>query len=197
MPYLFLLLRYEGMESFLIKVDTAHPLDLVIANAGISGSVLGDAPFEEKIKRIYEVNVLGVFNTFNPLLQRLRDRKNGQFAVVGSLSGFFDLPRGTAYGSSKAAVFNYCRGLRGVLEPHNVGVTIICPGFVQTNFTKFTVAQGRSTPFLMSSEKACGIIKSGLEKNLPVIGKFLPASSLLLFMSQLRLIPSVFLLFLP
>lgn len=160
----------KGLEAFMLKVDATHPLDLVVANAGVSGSVLGDIPFEEKLVKVYDINVYGVFHTINPILAKFQERKAGQIAVVGSLSGFFDVPRSTAYGSSKAAVQAFCRGLRGLMKPYGVGVTIVCPGFVQTNFTKFTLAQGRSTPFIISSERAATIIKSGLESNPPIIG---------------------------
>ena len=163
----------KGLDAFILRVDAAHPLDLVIANAGVSGSMLGDIPFEQKLLKIYEINVTGVFNTVNPILSKFKERQNGQIAVVGSLSGFFDVPRSTAYGSSKAAVQAFCRGLRGLMKPYNVGVTIVCPGFVQSNFTKFTHKQGRPTPFLITSEKAADLIKSGLEKNPSTIGKSL------------------------
>jgi len=160
----------KGLEAFILRVDAAHPLDLVIANAGISGHMLGDKPWEEKVAKIFEVNVTGVFNTVNPILSKFKERQNGQIAVVGSVSGFFDFPRTTAYSASKGAVFNYCRGLRGLLKPYNVGVTVICPGYVETKFTQHTHSLKRATPFLMDTDRASGIIISGLQSDDSVIG---------------------------
>jgi len=158
-----------GLEKFIRKVDEEHQLELVIANAGVSGGVIGEKPFEEKTRQIFDINVNGVFNTINPILAKFRDRKHGQIAVVASLSGMFDFPRSAAYSASKVCMMTYFRSLRALMKPHNVCVNVICPGYVQTNFTQFSHTQGRATPFLMSSEKASNIIIHGLAIDKPII----------------------------
>jgi len=175
----------SSLASFIHKVDDEHPLDLVIANAGVSGGIIGDKPHEEKIKIMFDINVTGVFNTINPILARFRDRKAGQIAVVASLSGIFDYPRSAAYSASKVALITYCRSLRGLMKPYNVAVNAICPGYVQTKFTQYSHAQGRSTPFLMSPERASSIIASGLAYNKPVIAFPLQMYMLVSMMSVL------------
>ena len=65
----------EAMAAAVRLVDDAHPLDLVIANAGISGAVQGDGG---SVARLFAVNVLGVVHTVEPLLPRLVERGTGR-----------------------------------------------------------------------------------------------------------------------
>jgi short-subunit dehydrogenase len=59
-------------------------------------------------------------------------RKNGQLAVMASLSSLFPLMAAPDYAAAKANVLSLGRALRGYLAPHKVGVTVLCPGFVRT-----------------------------------------------------------------
>ena len=58
----------EAMAQAVTLVDDAHPVDLVVANAGVSGAVLGSG---ESIARLFAVNVMGVVHTVEPLLPRM------------------------------------------------------------------------------------------------------------------------------
>ena len=79
----------ERFAGWLTSFDDAHPVDLVIANAGISidkdNSSLDDFSV---IRKTLDVNVGGVLNTVEPLLSRMIARKRGQIAVVASLASF-------------------------------------------------------------------------------------------------------------
>ena len=94
----------ETFAAWLTAFDDAHPVDLVIANAGISidkdNSSLDDFSV---IRKTLDVNVGGVLNTVEPLLPRLIARKQGQIAIVSSLASFIGLPYSASYNASKAA----------------------------------------------------------------------------------------------
>ena len=83
----------DALATWLIAFDDAHPVDLILANAGISidkdNSSLDDFAV---IRKTLDVNVGGVLNTVEPLLSRLIARKNGQIAIVSSLASFIVLP---------------------------------------------------------------------------------------------------------
>ncbi|MDA0239704.1 MAG: SDR family NAD(P)-dependent oxidoreductase, partial [Proteobacteria bacterium] len=93
-----------AMGEWLTAQDDTAPIDLVIANAGISGDTSGvtasDAIGREE--QIYAVNILGVRNTIDPLVARFRGRGHGQIGLVSSLAGFRGLPSAPAYAASKA-----------------------------------------------------------------------------------------------
>lgn len=153
----------ERLAAWLQGFDDAYPVDLVIANAGISidkdNSSLDDFSI---IRRTMEVNIDGVLNTIEPLLQRMRARRNGQIAMVSSLAGFIGLPYSASYNASKAAIRVWGESIRYVLKKNDIGVSVICPGFV---ISRITSDAPFPMPFLMTAAKASGIIRRGLARN--------------------------------
>ncbi|HSH99664.1 MAG TPA: SDR family NAD(P)-dependent oxidoreductase [Reyranella sp.] len=156
-----------ALAAWLTAFDDAHPVDLVVANAGISidkdNSSLDDFSL---VRRTMAVNVDGVFNTVEPLVGRMMARHRGQIAVVSSLASFFGLPYSASYNASKAAVRVWGESIRFVLKKSGIGVSVICPGFV---VSRLTADAPFPMPFLMSSAQASAIIRSGLERNRPRI----------------------------
>lgn len=157
----------DAMADWLRAADAAAPVDLVIANAGISAGSGLTGETETQARRIFAVNVDGAFNTVFPLLDAMRARKRGQIALVSSLAGFRGFPGAPAYCASKAAVRVWGEGLRGELAPHGIGVSVICPGFVRS---RITARNPFPMPFLMDADKAATIIKNGLAANRGRIG---------------------------
>lgn len=151
-----------AMAAFIARVDTTSPIDLVIANAGISGGISALKDFDAHLRAIFAVNVDGVFNTIHPLLPHFIRRGHGQVAIVSSMAGFRGMPGAVAYCASKAATRAYGEGLRGKLAPQGIAVSTILPGFVRSRMT----ARNRfPMPFLMDSDRAARIIRRGLAAN--------------------------------
>ena len=153
----------DALGRWLTTFDDAHPVDLILANAGISidkdNSSLDDFSV---IRQTLDVNVAGVLNTVEPLLARLIARKSGQIGIVSSLAGFFGLPYAASYNASKAAVRVWGESIRYVLKKDGIGVSVICPGFVTS---RLTASAPFPMPFMMSAEKASAIIRKGLAAN--------------------------------
>lgn len=151
----------EAMQGWLCTFDEKTPIDLLIANAGISGGS-GGGDGTEATYRIFATNVDGVLHTVLPITPRMAARKKGQVAIISSLAGIRGLPSAPAYSASKAAVRALGEGLRGELGGQGVKVNVVCPGYVKTPLTdKNTFPM----PFLMPAEKAAVIIRKGLERN--------------------------------
>ena len=148
--------------QWLDGVYSMSPIDLVIANAGISGGTAGGAEDLEQVRRIFAVNVDGVFNTVHPAIALMAARRRGQIAIMSSLAGFRGFPGAPAYCASKAAVRSYGESLRGALAPDGIEVSVICPGFVRS---RMTAANPFKMPFLMNAGRAARIIKRGLARN--------------------------------
>ncbi len=153
----------ETFAAWLTAFDDSHPVDLVIANAGISidkdNSSLDDFSV---IRRTLDVNVGGVLNTVEPLLSRMIARKRGQIAVVASLASFIGLPYSASYNASKAAVRVWGESIRYVLKKDGIGVSVVCPGFV---VSRMTAQAPFPMPFLMTAARASAIIRRGLAGN--------------------------------
>jgi len=152
-----------ALAAWLTRFDEVHPVELLVANAGISidngNSSLDDF---SRLRQTMAVNVDGLFNTVEPLVGRMMQRRRGQIAVVSSLAGFFGLPHAASYNASKAAVRVWGESIRYVLQRHGVGVSVICPGFVST---RINANAPFKMPFLMTAPRAATIIRRGLAAN--------------------------------
>ena len=153
-----------GMESSIYQIDDEIPLDLVIANAGISAGsdgLQGDA-LGHLTRQLFDVNVHGLLNTVLPTLDRMRPRRSGQIALVSSMAGFRGFPGAEAYCATKAAVRVYGEGLRVSAAAEGISVSVICPGYVRSAMTS---ANDFPMPFLMNADRAARIIRHGLAAN--------------------------------
>jgi short-subunit dehydrogenase len=151
-----------AMESWLLASDARDPLDLVVANAGVSGGTSDKGEGPEQTRRIFEINVTGVLNTVLPAIPPMQRRGRGQIALMSSVASFRGMPGAPAYSASKAAVRAYGEALRGALAPSGIHVSVICPGFVRSRMTD---ANPFPMPFLMDADRAARIIRRGLERD--------------------------------
>jgi short-subunit dehydrogenase len=152
----------QAMERFLAAAEEFAPLELIIANAGISGGsgLSGESP--EQARRIFAVNLDGVLNTVLPALPFLRKRSRGQVGLMSSLASFRGFPGAPAYCASKAAVRVWGEGMRPLLAADGIGLSVICPGFVTS---RMTAGNPFPMPFLMDSARAARIVVEGLAAN--------------------------------
>ena len=103
----------EAMAKALVSIDALMPIDVLIANAGISFGPKSDVSEEEGARTTFRTNVDGMFNTIFPVLERMRSRQRGQIALMSSLATFpLSEPHSGAYTASKAAirVYGECKG---------------------------------------------------------------------------------------
>jgi short-subunit dehydrogenase len=155
------------VAEWLRAFDSRAPVSLVIANAGMVVGTAGDgieppaASYE-----LLETNLLGALNVIHPILPAMIGRGQGQIALTSSLAAFFPLTDMPSYSASKAALLSYGLALRQSLSAHGIGVSVICPGYVQTEIFK---QQSGAKPFSISADAAARLIVRGLERNRPVI----------------------------
>jgi NADP-dependent 3-hydroxy acid dehydrogenase YdfG len=165
----------EGLKAWIERIDDARPIDLVIANAGISTGRGALGEDEAAIRRVFATNLDGVLNTVLPLLPRMIARHQGQIALMSSLAAFRGLPTGPSYSASKAAVKALGEAWRLKLAPNGIRVSVICPGFVTT---RMTARNNFRMPFLLSAAESAEIIARGLARDHGRIAFPLPMTAL-------------------
>jgi short-subunit dehydrogenase len=158
----------HALGDWLRELDQASPIDLVIANAGIStgtppGEQVEDA---DASYLLMETNVLGVLNTIHPLLPLMLARGRGQIAIMASISSMIPLRDWPSYGASKAAVVNYGLAMRDRVYAAGVRINVLCPGYTTTPMT--TRIKGWR-PLEMSPDKAAERIIRGLARDREMI----------------------------
>jgi len=149
----------DAMDRLICAWDADIPIDLVIANAGLSQK--GEES-RESVEKIIAVNLGGVINTIYPLIPAMKQRGRGQIAVISSLAGFRGMPTAVSYSAAKNAVRALGDALRPTLKAYGIGVNVICPGFIKTPLTDVNPFP---MPFLMSAEKAAKVIAGAIAKN--------------------------------
>jgi short-subunit dehydrogenase len=112
-----------------------HAVDVVIANAGYSVSGTLQMLTLEDYRRQYETNVFGVLRTVYETLPALR-ASSGRLVIMGSVAGHAAAPGASAYASSKFAVRALADSLRGDLRREGIGLTLISPGFVDSDIRR-------------------------------------------------------------
>lgn len=110
-------------------------IDLLINNGGVSqrSKILGTN--FSVFKTLIEVDYLGSVALSHALLPYFVAQQKGHFAVVSSVMGKYASPYRAGYCGAKHALHGFFDALRMEHEKDNINVTMICPGFVQTNVT--------------------------------------------------------------
>lgn len=152
------------LSEWLTTENDKTPIDLVIANAGISAGTAGmdQSDLIPHIKQIYDVNITGALNTLEPILPSMIKRQSGQIAFVSSMASYAPWPGAPAYASSKTAIRFLGNSLRGTLSEHGIKVSVICPGFIKSRITD---KNDFPMPFFKKAGYAAQKIAKGLEKN--------------------------------
>jgi short-subunit dehydrogenase len=106
-------------------------IDGVVANAGFGVAGLADGLTLADYRRQLDTNLFGVLGAFMAAKSELK-KNSGFFGVVGSVNSYLSIPTASAYAMSKFAVRAFTEALYWEMKPLNVGVTLVCPGFVKT-----------------------------------------------------------------
>jgi short-subunit dehydrogenase len=142
------------------------PIDLAIANAGVSIPTHSTKFKLDDAEQIIRVNVLGMMYLFDAVIPSMVERRSGHFVGVASIAGLRGLPTAAPYSASKAAMQAFLEAVRIELAPYGVHVTTVNPGFVATPMTdknRFRM------PFLMQPDEAAVVIADGIERQARVV----------------------------
>lgn len=159
----FDLLDAAATDAWMRGFDAAHPIDLLIVNAGVFTGHGADRVMEgnDEIVAMLRTNLESATTTIAAVLPMLRGRRRGRIAIVGSLAALHPLPDAPAYSASKAGLMSYGEALREWLIPDGVAVTLVYPGHIATNLVATQIG---ALPMMLSAEAAANRIKSGLDR---------------------------------
>jgi len=110
------------------------PLDVLVNNAGVGWMGLVEDMPSAEVRRLFEVNVLGLIDLTQRVLPCMLERRRGHIVNVGSAGGWVAVPPITVYSATKFAVAGFTEGLRRELQGRGVSVGLISPGPLATEF---------------------------------------------------------------
>lgn len=117
------------------RVEAAlGPVDVVVANAGIGAFGPFAATDVDEIDRLTRVNWLGTAYVIRAVLPGMVERRRGHVAVVASIAGRMGAPLEALYSATKFAQVGLAEALEVELAPYGIGVSVVHPGPVATDF---------------------------------------------------------------
>jgi len=162
--------KVEQMSKTVL--DKFGRIDILVNNAGfaIYGSVL-ELKIEE-IESQMETNYFGMAYCTKAFLPKMLEQKAGHIVNVASVAGSFGLPGIASYCASKFAMLGFSEGLHHELKGTGVGITVVSPIMVRTNFfdhPSFKSMPKYSPTSLSSKTVAKAIVKASTSPRLEII----------------------------
>lgn len=132
-------------------------IDVLFNNAGISQRSSVEETEMAVYQKIMNLNFFGVVALTKAVLPTMRKQKSGHIAVTSSLSGKLSTPMRSGYCASKHALHGFFDALRAEVYDENIGVSLICPGYIRTNISLNAVAADGSKFGKMDENQANGM----------------------------------------
>ncbi|MDB5931090.1 MAG: family NAD(P)-dependent oxidoreductase [Polaromonas sp.] len=140
------------------SVLAAGPLDVMLYCAGYYKELRATAFDLPEMLKHSEVNYHGALYLIDAVLPAFLARGAGHISLISSVAGYGGLPKSLAYGPTKAALINLAETLYLDLQDSRIGISLVCPGFVETPLT----AQNQfAMPALISPAEAAHEILQG------------------------------------
>lgn len=131
--------KEEDMEQVIKKtIDEFGHVDLLVNNAGVGFFKLTEEVTVEEWKKVFEVNVQGVFLATKAVLPHMKERKSGTIITISSDVGRYTIPNGAAYTATKYAVQGFSGSVAQEVREYGIRVGTINPGMVDTYFANST-----------------------------------------------------------
>ncbi|MBV7508121.1 SDR family oxidoreductase [Bacillus sp. sid0103] len=131
--------KEEDMIAVVNKtIDTYGSVDLLVNNAGVGFFKLTEEVSLEEWKKVFEVNVQGVFLATKAVLPHMKNRKSGTIINISSDVARYTIPNGAAYTATKYAVQGFSGSVAQEVREYGVRVGTVNPGMVDTYFAEST-----------------------------------------------------------
>ncbi|NWH07241.1 MAG: SDR family oxidoreductase [Alphaproteobacteria bacterium] len=124
----------EAAKAQVDALTKGRGVDVLINNAGYAQVGPIERVSDAQWRAQYETNVFGVLRMLRAFVPQMRERRQGRIINVSSVVGRLALPFFGPYNSTKHAIEAISDSLRQELAPHNVFVTLIEPGAINTGF---------------------------------------------------------------
>jgi len=132
-------------------------IDIVMLNAGISQRTNIEDTSMEMIRKIMEINYFAPVAIAKALLHKMIGRGGGRIAVTTSIAGRFGFPLRCGYSSSKFALYGFFETLQAEYHKDGIKVTLVCPGRVSTNISRYALDKGGKPHGIMDPGQASGM----------------------------------------
>ena len=127
---------WDDVDAAFGKVEAEQgPVEVVVANAGITKDTLIALMSEETFTSVLDTNLTGAFRVAKRAIKTMMRARKGRIILISSVVGLSGGPGQANYAASKAGMVGLARSLARELGSRNITANVVAPGFVNTDMT--------------------------------------------------------------
>lgn len=121
--------------AFAEVVEKLGPIEVLVANAGITKDTLIMRMTDEEFDSVIETNLGGTFKVVKRAIKGMVKQRFGRIVLISSVVGLFGSAGQVNYSSSKSALVGMARSLTRELGSRGITANVVAPGFIETDMT--------------------------------------------------------------
>lgn len=126
----------ESVDAAFAEVEEKHgPVEVLVANAGITDNMLLMRLSEEQFTRVIDANLTGAFRCAKRATKAMQRAKWGRMIFLGSVVATSGIPGQVNYAASKAGLIGMARSIAREIGSRNITANVVAPGFIDTDMT--------------------------------------------------------------
>jgi 3-oxoacyl-[acyl-carrier protein] reductase len=134
-----------AVEAAFVDAETAHgPVEILVANAGITADTLLLRMSEDDWSSVIETNLTGTFRLAKRAAKGMLRQRRGRIILISSVVGMLGSAGQVNYAASKAGLVGMARSLARELGSRSITTNVVAPGFVETDMTAVLTEEQRA-----------------------------------------------------
>ncbi len=122
------------VDAAFAQIEAEHgPVDVLVANAGITSDGLLIRMSEEQFTKVIDANLTGAFRVSKRAAVSMIRRRTGRIVMISSVVAYFGVAGQANYAASKAGMIGLARSMAKELASRNITVNVVAPGGVDTD----------------------------------------------------------------
>jgi len=156
-----------SVDQAFAAAETAHgPVEVVVANAGITNDQLLALMSEEAFTSVVDTNLGGAYRVAKRAVRPMMRLRRGRIIFISSVVGMLGSGGQANYAASKAGLIGMARSLARELGSRNITVNVVAPGFAETDMTaglseerKKAILSGVPLGRMASADEVAGVVQ--------------------------------------
>lgn len=125
-----------SIDSAFTEVEAAYgPIEVLVANAGITKDTLLMRMSEEEFTSVIDTNLVGTFRAVKRATKGFLKQRFGRVILISSVVALYGSPGQTNYSASKSGLIGFARSLTRELGGRGITANVVAPGFIETDMT--------------------------------------------------------------
>lgn len=122
-------------RAFAEVAEHQGPVEVLVANAGITDNMLLMRLSEESFEKVVDANLTGAFRCAKAATKGMQRAKWGRMIFLGSVVAQSGVPGQANYAASKAGLIGLARSIAREIGTRNITANVVAPGFIETDMT--------------------------------------------------------------